>query len=73
MAKTWRKFRGIDDQTLGAALTNHAQVLGGIAKATELLLRERRLFNLWRAVVTIGVIYALLFSHTPDTILEWFR
>ena len=58
MSKTYRKFRGIDDRTLGAALTNHAQVLQGVAQAVEVLLRERRLNLVWGALVTLVVMWA---------------
>lgn len=57
--KLFKKFRGIDDNTLGAALTNHAQVLGGVARATEMMLRERRVLLVWRVVVTVGLMWAL--------------
>lgn len=69
----FKKFRGIDDRTLGAALTNHAQVLGGVAGAATMLLRERRLLMVWRVLVTVGLVWALLWSHTPDSLWEWVR
>lgn len=53
----FRKFRGINDKQLGAALTNHAQVIGGVAAATNMLLRERRLLLVWNLVVTAALVW----------------
>ena len=53
----FRKMRAIDDKTLGAALTNHAQVLTGVSRAAELLLRERRLKLVWGMVVTAALVW----------------
>lgn len=59
MSKTFKKFRGIDDRTLGAALANHTDVLKAIAHATTMLLRERRLVLAWGTAVTAAVMYLL--------------
>jgi len=72
--KAFRKFRGIDDRTLGNALNNHAAVLQGIARATTMLLRERRLTLVWQAVVTVVVAwtgYVLAFYQQYPWTLGW--
>lgn len=58
--RAFKKMRGIDDRTLGAALTNHADVLDAIGRATTLLLRERRLGLVWALVVTGAVVWLVL-------------
>ena len=77
MAKNpFRKIRALDDKTLEAALTNHADVLKAVASATNLLLRERRLLLMWAAVMTLGLLYVLVFSITPDFVwqlVEFYR
>ena len=55
--KMFKKMRGLDDKTLGGVLTNHADTLRGIAMATTMLLRERRVMLLWMIVVTTAVMY----------------
>ena len=55
--RLFRKIRSIDDKTLGAALTNHATYLTAVTRATDQLLRERRLMLLWGAVVTAAVVW----------------
>lgn len=69
----FRRIRALDDNTLNGALVNHTNVLRGLVGSIEVLGRERRLLNIWRAFVTVGLIYALLFSHTPGSVLEWFQ
>lgn len=60
MSKLYKKFRGIDDKTLGGVLTNHANTLRGIALAVTMLLRERRLLHVWHIAVTGALIWLFL-------------
>lgn len=53
----FRKMRAIKDVDLSKALTNHAQVIGGVALATTMLLRERRLLLLLQLVEVAGLIW----------------
>ena len=72
MAKSdFRKIRGIGDKDLNAVLLHHADVLRGAANALNMLLRERRLLIVWRVVVTVGLMWALLWAHTPDYVWTW--
>lgn len=56
----FRKFRGVDDKTLGMVLGNHADTLRGIANAVTMLLRERRLLLVLEMVQTLALIWVLL-------------
>lgn len=58
--RLWNKVRSISDPMLNAALTNHAQVLTGVAKATNMLLRERRLLLLLHLVEAAAITWLIL-------------
>jgi len=56
----FRKVRGINDKDLNNVLLHHADVLRGAAGACNMLLRERRYLLVWRVVVTVGLVWALV-------------
>lgn len=47
-----KKLRGITDAQLNGVLIHHAGTLKGVVAATTVLLRERRLWLVWKLVVT---------------------
>lgn len=53
----FRKVRGIDDKTLGAVLTNHADMTRAMAAALTMLLKERRVMLVWAVVVTVALMW----------------
>lgn len=59
----FRKIRGIKDSDLNAALTNHAHVIGGVAHAVTMLLRERRLLLLLNVAQVLGLIWMALHAR----------
>lgn len=59
----FRKIRAIKDIDLSNALTNHAQVIGGVALATTMLLRERRMLLLLQLVEVGAILWLVLHAR----------
>ena len=60
MTKVFRKMRGISDQDLSVALTNHRNILTGLVSVTTLLLRERRLLLVLQ-MVEVGALLWMVY------------